>query len=117
MASCGREKKLEIEVNGSRLSCPDIHGLEDGQNVVMGVRPEHLEIAQGGENNLPVLVSLIEPTGAETHVITKFGDHDFVAVFRERHNFKPGQKINLTAKSEFIHLFDASSGKRLRNDH
>jgi len=106
-------KKLEVEVNGSRLSCPDIHGLDDGQNVVMGVRPEHLEIDQSGQNSLPVLVSLIEPTGAETHVITKFGDQDFVAVFRERHNFKPGQKINLTAKTEFVHLFDATSGKRL----
>ena len=106
-------KKLEIEVNDSRLSCPDVPGLEHGQSVVMGVRPEHLEIGQIGKSSIPVLVSLVEPTGAETHVITKFGDLDIVAVFRERHDFKPGQKINLTVKTEFVHLFDATSGTRL----
>ena len=103
-------ENLEVDLNGTRVGCPDIDGLEEGQNIVLGVRPEHLVIADEG---LSATVSLVEPTGAETHVIMKFGDQDIVAVFKERYNFKPGQQIFLAVEPEFVHIFDAVSGKRL----
>jgi multiple sugar transport system ATP-binding protein len=34
-------------------------------------------------------------------------------VFRERHDFAPGQKIRLRPRSEMAHLFDPSSGDRI----
>jgi multiple sugar transport system ATP-binding protein len=34
-------------------------------------------------------------------------------VFRERHNFKPGDKIRLKPDPRLVHLFDAPTGKRL----
>ena len=37
----------------------------------------------------------------------------YFAVFRERHNFKPGDKIRLNADPRAAHLFDAPSGERL----
>ncbi len=101
---------FEVEIYGVRIACRDIDGLDEGQNVTLGVRPEHLEISDSG---IGATVSLVEPTGAETHVIMKFGDQDIVAVFKERHNFKPGQDIFLTVKPEFVHIFDGESGKRL----
>jgi multiple sugar transport system ATP-binding protein len=100
----------EVEARGTRLPCPEFEGLEDGQKVIFGIRPEHFEIAESG---MPAKVALIEPTGAETHVIMKFGNQDIVAVFRERHEFEPGQMICLKAKRKFIHIFDPQSGKRL----
>jgi multiple sugar transport system ATP-binding protein len=36
-----------------------------------------------------------------------------IAVFRERHQFKPGDKIRLKPDPRLVHLFDAESGKRL----
>ncbi len=103
-------ENVEIEVLGTRIVCPNIDGLEDGQGVTLGVRPENLEIA---DNGLPAIVSLIEPTGADTHVIMKSGDQDIVAVFKERHKFETGQEIFLTVKPEFVHIFDLASGVRL----
>ncbi|MGR3343470.1 MAG: ABC transporter ATP-binding protein [Paracoccaceae bacterium] len=100
----------EIEVQDTRLPAPEIDGLVDGQQVIVGVRPEHLDMADAG---LQATVSVVEPTGAETHVVLKFGDQELVAVFKERHAFKPGQVIHLRPKVEFVHVFDPESGKRL----
>ncbi len=101
---------VEIESHGTRLPCPAIDRLADGQEIVFGIRPEHLELADKG---IPCTVSLVEPTGAETHVILTFGDQDIVAVFRERHKFEPGQKVHLKPDVSYIHVFDPASGKRL----
>ena len=56
---------------------------------------------------------MIEPTGSEIQVVAKLGGHDVTAVFRERHQFKPGEKIRLKPDPKLVHLFDEPTGKRL----
>jgi multiple sugar transport system ATP-binding protein len=82
----------------------------EGAAVVYGIRPEHLELSPNG---LPARISVVEPTGSETMVFLRFGEHDLVALFRERHDFKPGDTLTLKPRAEQIHLFDAGSGTRL----
>jgi multiple sugar transport system ATP-binding protein len=102
--------KTELILHDTRLPAPAVAGLSDGQEIVVGIRPEHLELADSG---LAAKISVIEPTGAETHVVLKFGEGELVAVFRDRHDFKPGQLIHLMPKIEQIHVFDRDSGNRL----
>jgi len=45
--------------------------------------------------------------------VAKLGDTDIIAVFRERHNFKPGDKVRLKPDPRLVHLFDESTGERL----
>jgi multiple sugar transport system ATP-binding protein len=85
----------------------------DGQRIVFGSRPEHLMLASGGQG-ITAAVVVVEPTGADTQVFAKFGDTEMTAVFRERHDFKPGETISLLPDHERTHLFDAESGKSLR---
>ncbi|TIN58980.1 MAG: TOBE domain-containing protein, partial [Mesorhizobium sp.] len=54
-----------------------------------------------------------EPTGSETLVFLRFGEGEMVALFRERHDFKPGDTLKLKPRLDQIHLFDAETGKRL----
>jgi multiple sugar transport system ATP-binding protein len=82
----------------------------DGRPVVCGVRPEHFTIADDGAE---ATIQVIEPTGSEIQVVAKLGGEDVIAVFRERHQFKPGDKIRLKPDPRLVHLFDAESGKRL----
>ena len=58
-------------------------------------------------------IQVIEPTGSEIQVVAKIGDEEVIAVFRERHAFKPGEKIRLKPDPRLVHLFDAETGKRL----
>ena len=60
-------------------------------------------------------IVVIEPTGSETQVFAKLGGEEVVAVFRERHQFKPGEKIKLKPDPKLVHLFDAATGKRLNS--
>ena len=91
----------------------DVAGV-DGQAVVYGVRPEHLRLGSEG-TGLACRVVLVEPTGAETMVVARFGAADLVAVFRERHEFAAGHALFLQPTAMHAHVFDAASGKSLRN--
>jgi multiple sugar transport system ATP-binding protein len=74
------------------------------------VRPENFTIADDGAE---ATIQVIEPTGSEIQVVAKLAGEDVIAVFRERHQFKPGDKIRLKPDPRLVHLFDAESGKRL----
>jgi multiple sugar transport system ATP-binding protein len=81
-----------------------------GQEVIFGVRPEHLTL---GEQGIASEVIVVEPTGAEIQVFAKSPAGALMAVFRERHEFHPGDRITLTPDPAAIHVFDAASGKRI----
>ncbi len=88
-------------------------GAADGTDVVYGVRPEHLAVARDGEG-LVGEVAVVEPTGADTHVVLRAGPDELLAVFRERHTFQPGDRITLRPDAASAHLFEASGGARIR---
>jgi multiple sugar transport system ATP-binding protein len=82
----------------------------DGRAAIYGVRPEHFALADDGAE---ATVQVVEPTGSELQVIAKLGGQEITAVFRERHQFKPGDKIRLKPNPDLVHLFDAVTGQRL----
>jgi multiple sugar transport system ATP-binding protein len=103
--------KLEFEGPGrTRLPLAAAPTGSDGRSAIYGVRPEHFALADDGSE---AIVQVIEPTGSELQVVAKLGDEDIIAVFRERHQFKPGDKIRLKPDPRLVHLFDEATGKRL----
>ncbi|OWY30363.1 ABC transporter ATP-binding protein [Herbaspirillum robiniae] len=105
----------EVEfADGTRLPAPYGSNLEgnDGQKVTYGVRPEHLSIGGAGQG-IATKVIVVEPTGADTEVFSRFGDASLTSIFRERHNFGAGDTIHLVPDHTRTHLFDAESGKTL----
>ncbi|RWM08058.1 MAG: sn-glycerol-3-phosphate ABC transporter ATP-binding protein UgpC [Mesorhizobium sp.] len=103
-------EKPVVDIAGSAFPMPAGAQTEDGQAVVYGVRPEHLEIHPDG---VASTISVVEPTGSETLVFVRFGEGEMVALFRERHDFKPGDTLKLRPRLDHVHLFDAGTGKRL----
>jgi len=109
----GKVRRGVVEVgDGVTLPMPRGTNGEEGQSVIFGARPEHLSLSNGG--GFPATVVVVEPTGADTQVFAKFNGAEVTAVFRERHDFKPGETIRLVPDHERTHLFDAQSGKSLR---
>jgi multiple sugar transport system ATP-binding protein len=95
---------------GVTLPLPRTPDAWNGRPAVYGVRPEHFTLADDGAE---VEVQVIEPTGSETQVVAKMGGGDVIAVFRERHQFRPGDKIRLKPDPRVVHLFDDVGGQRL----
>lgn len=85
-------------------------GPEGNGEVNLGVRPEHLMLADQG---LQMTVKVVEPTGSETMVMLNFEGRDVIAVFRERHTFDSGQSIFLQPDPAHLHIFNSHNGKRL----
>jgi len=99
-----------VEVHGAQFPLPDAPGLDDGRAVSVGVRPEHLALADQG---LSGTILVIEPTGSEIHVVLRSGDRDIVAVFRKRHHFSVGETLHFMPPAGQVHLFDRETGVRL----
>src|SRR6266511_2546805 len=96
--------------NGIRLPLGTVPSGNDGRPVIYGIRPEHFVIADDGAE---AEVQVVEPTGSELQIAARIGGDDVIAVFRERYDFKPGDKIRLKPDPRLVHLFDAPSGQRL----
>ncbi|MBV9346847.1 MAG: sn-glycerol-3-phosphate ABC transporter ATP-binding protein UgpC [Pseudolabrys sp.] len=96
--------------NGVKLPLAAVPGGSDGRPAVYGIRPEHFTIADDGAE---AEIVVVEPTGSETQVFARIGGEEVVAVFRERHQFNPGDKIRLKPDPRAVHLFDDATGKRL----
>ncbi|MBN9004324.1 MAG: sn-glycerol-3-phosphate ABC transporter ATP-binding protein UgpC [Rhizobiales bacterium] len=98
--------------SGAKLPLTMAPTASDGRPVTYGIRPEHLEIASDG---IEAEVAVVEPTGSETQIVARIGTQDIIAVFRDRHDVNPGDKIHLKPRATAAHLFDKDNGKRLNN--
>jgi multiple sugar transport system ATP-binding protein len=105
----GGQPYVETE-NGSRLPIHAAPAASDGRPVVYGVRPEHLDLASDG---IEAEVAVVEPTGSETQIVARIGSQELIAVFRDRHQVAPGDKIHLRPRADVAHLFDKDTGRRL----
>jgi multiple sugar transport system ATP-binding protein len=93
----------------SGLAAPS--GVQEGQKLLIGKRPE--EIGLGAEGDLQTTVENIEPTGSEAFIELKLGEQLVSVVLRERPWFDVGSKQTLTLTKGAVHIFDAASGNRI----
>jgi multiple sugar transport system ATP-binding protein len=105
------DARVEFDA-GISLPAPKNAAGEDGQKVVYGARPEHIELV-GGTDGVPAEVVVVEPTGANTEVFSTVAGVEVLAAFQERHAFRPGLAIRLRPDRDRAHLFDAGTGVRL----
>jgi multiple sugar transport system ATP-binding protein len=82
--------------------------------LVVGVRPEALEVAGEG---IAARVEVVEDVGADAFVFCSadFGGEQtrLVARTEVRNAPKQGERVSLRPRAEEAHLFDAESGERL----
>jgi multiple sugar transport system ATP-binding protein len=84
-----------------------------GRKVVLGLRPEHFDLAAPGGDGIPARVDVVEPTGADTLLHADLGGLPLTVSVRRRLAVKPGEAIWLRASPEDAHLFSAEDGLRL----
>lgn len=70
-----------------------------------GIRPEDFALNDSG---IPMKISVIEPTGAETQILGHIGGQQVTCTFRQRITASPGQTIYVQPAGEKAHLFDSA---------
>ncbi|HEY1952675.1 MAG TPA: sn-glycerol-3-phosphate ABC transporter ATP-binding protein UgpC [Gemmatimonadaceae bacterium] len=87
---------------------------EPGRRVVLGVRPQHIDVTAGGENKPRGEVGVVEPMGNELIVyVTLSGGDRLVAVAPPQAMIKPGDTVSVRVHPEGVHIFDSDSGSRI----
>jgi len=99
---CGPE--LHVSVDGSRLQA--------GENVTVGIRPEHIVGAGQSDQRLGCTVDLVERLGTTSYLYTSLCDEDeptthIVAAAPGDSRASSGDRIELGLPSQALHLFDA----------
>jgi multiple sugar transport system ATP-binding protein len=90
-----------------------------GRAVILGVRPEDIEIAPDG--NVPlgggavrVKLDVVEPLGSEAFLSARVGAKEITARVPPRGLPSAGSEVELVFNRERLHFFDAQSGETLR---
>jgi multiple sugar transport system ATP-binding protein len=92
----------------------DVLGQASDSSVILGVRPEDLEVTGHG---LPVEVDVVEELGADAYVYgrTRAGDGEHLITARVDGRTPPqkGEVLHVTPRRDHVHLFDVGTGARL----
>lgn len=86
-----------------------------GREVILGIRPEHLELVADAPDAVPMTVSVVEQLGADTLVHGHFGESKSNLTVRLdgiRH-IKRGETLPIRVTPDHLHVFDPKTEKRL----
>jgi sn-glycerol 3-phosphate transport system ATP-binding protein len=88
-----------------------------GQEVILGIRPEHCDLAGERAGMMHLNVDHVEILGADTLVYGHFGEDKTRLTVRlpAIHHFEKNTIIPLVVSSKNMHVFDMESGKRVVN--
>ncbi len=107
-----------LRFEGGAIPLPDelaaAAARDDVARVILGVRPEHLELAADGV--LDATVTVIESLGHERHLICRLADGQMVIVRQDADVAPPAvaSSVRLSAEPERLHLFDVASEDRIQ---
>lgn len=104
-------KTERIEWHPGQLVLPqDLElDLEDGREVIIGIRPEDLKITDESEALIFGSVDLVEYLGSETLITVLHGAEEWIVKLPGKHVLNVDESISLSTKLENIYLFDAAT--------
>jgi sn-glycerol 3-phosphate transport system ATP-binding protein len=82
----------------------------DSQSLLLGVRPENIQLAESGA---PAEVQLVEYLGAETMIEASLAGVSMLACINGRAPCRAGDRVHLAWATEATHWFDMSTGRRI----
>ena len=112
------EERMQAQFLGKTIPLSDeaASTLEGNQDVLIGIRPQHLRLRAQKEssNDIPVIIDVIEPLGVEQQVSVKTAEVSEITVVREEaSDFEEGDKAYLFFDYDDAYIFDRDSGNTI----
>jgi multiple sugar transport system ATP-binding protein len=85
--------------------------VEAGRKVIVGLRPEHLEVG-AADTGVRLPVQVVESTGSMTYV-TSSTVPELTVVETRRTQARAGDTIGVTIAPEHVHLFDPDTERTI----
>lgn len=109
----GNKATLEL-TGGEQFSMTLDRPVDVGDVLLMGIRPEHLDVDTTGDVNISLKVDVVEALGGTTFAYTQYAGEDQVVVVTDGSHIIPrGKTITASFKLEHIHLFDTNTATSL----
>ena len=85
-----------------------------GDVLLLGIRPEHLQVGTGGDVGISLKVDVVEALGGTTFAYTQYAGEDQVVVVTDGGHIIPkGKNMQVSFNLEHVHLFDTQTGGSL----
>lgn len=108
----GEKQPAVIPVPKEMAAALSAKGVES-KDVIVGIRPEHIQLKESGTDVLHGKVDVSEMMGSEIHLHVSAAGKDVVMRVQtanleqgQRGGFEYGSPLNFTFRSDLIHLFD-----------
>ena len=114
----------KLVVDGDKAKALAERGIET-RKIILGVRPEHVQLAKDGSNNaIPVEILVNDMMGSEYHLHVQTEDGTQLVVRiptinlseEERAKMVMGNKISITFEGKAMHFFDPENERNLLVD-
>jgi len=98
---------IELEKKPSKLG--------HQRQVILGIRPEHIEISEYEADTIPFEVGMVESLGSDSLLYGKIPGEDELLTIRVpgKYQSKENETLNLKLNPEHFHLFESGSQKRI----
>jgi ABC-type sugar transport system ATPase subunit len=104
----------KLELSGEPARAADTR--PDGSNVLVGFRPEHIELANGQETSavrFPAKVDVVEFLGNDELIHAQAEGNEIVALLPSEKKVSVGDSVQFAVPMEKLHIFDPDSEKTL----
>ena len=104
----------KLELAGEQARAADSR--PDGADLLIGFRPEHIELANGQATDavrFPATVEVVEYLGNEELIHAKAEGNEIVALLPSDKRVKVGDQVQLAVPMDKLHIFDPDSEKAL----
>lgn len=89
---------------------------EASQNLTLGIRPEHIQLADIDQQNaVPTTIQVVEPMGEVTYAYFEIGDQTYTASIDGEQRIEAGENVHVVFPEEKIHIFDGRTGDAVKN--
>lgn len=106
-----------LHTSEASVQVPGAHALTVAamgrENVIVGIRPEHLLLSIAPGSGAPGEVELLEPVGPVTYVDVRFGGRSVRASLPGEQVLSAGQHVGLSFEPDQAHFFESGSGERI----
>jgi multiple sugar transport system ATP-binding protein len=108
-----------VNLGGQTIKLPrelaEVAGERGAREIIVGIRPEHVAVADGSGDGVPGEVVLVESLGADSyvHVTLEGTESGFVARTEGYDSRRPGTNVRLRIDPERMFAFDPDSEERL----
>ncbi|MDR7378553.1 multiple sugar transport system ATP-binding protein [Rhodoferax ferrireducens] len=114
IVAAGADNTCAIADFGGQVLLRDTFASLGSRRVLLGLRPEHLQVRPAGEaNGIPCEVKVVEFSGADTLLTCEAQGQPVQALVHDRLLVKPGDNITLAIDPARVHVFDEATQQRL----